>query len=83
MTTGRETAARVNRHVVAGRRSKFPGKKSDCADKYIWPARRRTHRLAGTLSPPRLPPYPMLLVAIFSIIVLLMCWLCYSGDCKP
>jgi hypothetical protein len=24
----------------------------------------------------------MILVAIFSIIVLLMCWLCYSGDCN-
>jgi len=24
----------------------------------------------------------MILVAIFSVIVLLMCWLCYSGDCK-
>jgi len=31
-------------------------------------------------------PYPpagfMILVAIFSVIVLLMCWLCYSGDCN-
>lgn len=24
----------------------------------------------------------MILVAIFSVIVLLMCWLCYSGDCN-
>jgi hypothetical protein len=23
----------------------------------------------------------MILIAIFSVIVLLMCWLCYSGDC--
>jgi len=24
----------------------------------------------------------MILIAIFSVIVLLMCWLCYSGDCN-
>jgi hypothetical protein len=24
----------------------------------------------------------MILVTIFSVIVLLMCWLCYSGDCR-
>ena len=24
----------------------------------------------------------MILVAIFSVIVLLMCWLCYHGDCN-
>jgi hypothetical protein len=31
----------------------------------------------------RIIPSPafMILLAIFSIIVLLMCWLCYGGDC--
>jgi len=24
----------------------------------------------------------MILVAIFSVIVLLLCWVCYSGDCN-
>jgi hypothetical protein len=24
----------------------------------------------------------MILVAIFSVIVLLLCWVCYSGDCS-
>ena len=23
----------------------------------------------------------LILIAIFSVIVLLMCWLCYNGDC--
>src|SRR4051812_19332847 len=32
---------------------------------------------------PSQPAYGlMILVAIFSVIVLLMCWLCYSGDCS-
>jgi len=25
---------------------------------------------------------PMILVAIFSVIVLLLCWVCYNGDCN-
>jgi hypothetical protein len=33
---------------------------------------------------PKLPTHPvtgmMLLIAIFSVIVLLLCWLCYSGE---
>ncbi len=31
---------------------------------------------------PDLPPPPMILVAIFSVIILLLCWVCYSGDCN-
>jgi hypothetical protein len=34
------------------------------------------------LAPTPLPEKFMILVTIFSVIVLLMCWLCYSGDCR-
>lgn len=39
--------------------------------------------------PTVLPTHPtsvtpvMLLIAIFSVTVLLLCWLCYSGESKP
>jgi hypothetical protein len=44
-----------------------------------WPAVRRL----PTVPPPPNPVTPvMLLIAIFSVTVLLLCWLCYSGESK-
>jgi hypothetical protein len=44
-----------------------------------WPAARRF----PTFRPPPHPVTPvMLLIAIFSVTVLLLCWLCYSGESK-
>lgn len=52
---------------------------------------KRPHPLWAGLPPADFPPSPhpphpvapvMLLIAIFSVTVLLLCWLCYSGESK-
>jgi hypothetical protein len=48
-----------------------------------WPLRRARIGICPLhLRYPTLSSGLMLLIAIFSVIVLLLCWLCYSGDCN-
>jgi hypothetical protein len=42
----------------------------------------RFRPLVPRIPTPPFPGHSMILIAIFSVIVLLMCWLCYSGDCN-
>lgn len=44
------------------------------------PAAAASPRLRFIVHPPT--PRFMILVAIFCVIVLLMCWVCYNGDCN-